>query len=387
MSVSSPRSTFAFLAVLFTAACGGNGAPGAAGGPGGPGGGPPPMPVEVLTLTQKPVEQTSDYVATLKSRRSTTIQPQVEGFLTRIAVRSGDAVRQGAVLFEIDSAPQQAGLASLESTRAVRAAELEYARQEATRAEALHAAGAVSQREMEQAETAQRTAEAALKAVDEQLRQQKAELAYYRVTAPSAGVVGDVPVRVGDRVTKSTVLTTVEENDVLEIYVSVPVSQAPALAVGLPVRIVDDRNQVLATNPITFVSPTVEPTQTVLAKAALVDGRGQFRANQFVRVQIVWRTEPGLTIPVTSVVRVNGQYFAYVVEKQGEMTVARQKAVTLGGVIGSDYVVQGGLAPGEQVITGGIQKIGDGAPVMAGGAPAGGPGAPGGGAPAEKKAS
>jgi len=345
------------------------------------------MPVEVLTLAEKPVEQTSDYVATLKSRRSTTIQPQAEGFLTRIAVRSGDAVRQGAVLFEIDSAPQQAGLAALESTRAVRAAELEYARQEALRARALHTAGAVSQRELEQADTAQRTAEAALKAVDEQLRQQKAELAYFRVTAPSAGVVGDIPVRVGDRVTKSTVLTTVEENDVLEIYVSVPISQAPALAVGLPVRVVDDRNQVLATNPITFVSPTVEPTQTVLAKAALVDGRGQFRANQFVRVQIVWSTAPGLTIPVTSVLRVNGQYFAYVVERQGEMTVARQKAVTLGGVIGSDYVVQGGLAAGEQVITGGIQKIGDGAPVMAGGPPAGGPGAPGGGAPAEKKAS
>ncbi|MCC7033193.1 MAG: efflux RND transporter periplasmic adaptor subunit [Acidobacteria bacterium] len=382
MPVPSPRSTFAFLAVLVAAACGGNGAPGAAGVPGGQGGGRPPMPVDVRTLAEQPVEQTGDYVATLKSRRSTTIQPQAEGFLTRIAVRSGDAVRQGAFLFEIDSAPQQAGLAALESTRAVRAAELEYAKQEASRAQSLFAAGAVSQRELEQAETAQRTSEAALRAVDEQLRQQQAELAYFRVTAPSAGVVGDVPVRVGDRVTKSTVLTTVEENDVLEIYVNVPVSQAPALAVGLPVRIVDEDNQVLATNRITFVSPTVEPTQTVLAKAALVDGRGRFRANQFVRAQVVWRTEPGLTIPVTAVVRVNGQYFAYVVEKQGEMTVARQKAVTLGGVIGSDYVVQGGLAAGEQVITGGIQKIGDGAPVMAGG-----PGAPGGGAPAEKKAS
>lgn len=382
MPVPSPRSTFAFLAVLVAAACGGNGAPGAAGAPGGQGGGRPPMPVDVRTLAEQPVEQTGDYVATLKSRRSTTIQPQAEGFLTRIAVRSGDAVRQGAFLFEIDSAPQQAGLAALESTRAVRAAELEYAKQEASRAQSLFAAGAVSQRELEQAETAQRTSEAALRAVDEQLRQQQAELAYFRVTAPSAGVVGDVPVRVGDRVTKSTVLTTVEENDVLEIYVNVPVSQAPALAVGLPVRIVDEDNQALATNRITFVSPTVEPTQTVLAKAALVDGRGRFRANQFVRAQVVWRTEPGLTIPVTAVVRVNGQYFAYVVEKQGEMTVARQKAVTLGGVIGSDYVVQGGLAAGEQVITGGIQKIGDGAPVMAGG-----PGAPGGGAPAEKKAS
>ncbi|MCC7242973.1 MAG: efflux RND transporter periplasmic adaptor subunit, partial [Acidobacteria bacterium] len=241
------------------------------------------MPVDTLTLTEHPVEQTSDFIASLKSRRSSTVQPQVEGLITRIAVRSGEAVQRGAPLFEIDSAPQQAAVAALESTRGVRAAELEYARQERTRTQALYAAGAVSQRELAQAETAERTAQAVLQSVDEQVRQLRAELAYYRVTAPSAGVIGDIPVRAGDRVTKSSVLTTVDENDVLELYVNVPVQQAADLKVGLPVRIVDDRDQVLATNPVTFVSPTVEPTQTVLAKAALIDGRGRFRAEQSVR--------------------------------------------------------------------------------------------------------
>ena len=373
------------IMLVAAAACGrdgnGDGAPG--GGPGSPGGGPPPTPVETVTLADKPLEQTSEYIASLKSRRSTTIQPQVEGFLTRIAVRSGEHVRQGALLFEIDSAPQQAGLASLESTRAVRDAELAYATQELARTKTLYSAGAVSQRELAQAETAARTAEAALKALDEQLRQQKSELGYYRVTAPTTGVVGDIPVRQGDRVTNTTVLTTVDENDVLEIYVSVPVQQAPGLKVGLPVRIVDDQRKVLATNKITFVSPTVEPTQTVLAKAALVEGRGDFRADQLVRVQLVWRAEPGLSIPLTSVTRINGQFFAYVVEKQAEMTVARQKGVTLGPLVGNDYVVLDGLRAGEQLITGGIQKIRDGAPVMVSGPPAGVPG----GAPPEKKAS
>lgn len=323
------------------------------------------MPVEAVTLVERQVEQTSEFVAALRSRRSSTIQPQVEGFLTRIAVRSGDRVQRGAVLFEVDSAPQQAGVAALESTRAVRAAELEFARQELGRMKTLYAAGAVSQRELSQAETAERTADAALKAVDEQVRQQRTELAYYRVTAPSAGTVGDIPVRVGDRVTRTTVLTTVDENDVLELYVNVPVNQASDLKVGLPVRIVDDRGQTLATNPITYVSPTVEPTQTVLAKVALVDGRGLFRADQLVRAQVVWRDEPGLTIPLTAVTRINGQYFVYVLDKQGEMTVARQKGVSLGRVVGNDYVVLDGLTAGEQLITGGIQKIGDGAPVMA----------------------
>jgi RND family efflux transporter MFP subunit len=351
--------------LLVGAACSGTGE-GAAAGAGGPGGGPPPMPVETVALAEKPVEQTSEFIASLKSRRSTTIQPQVEGFLTRIAVRSGEHVRQGALLFEIDSAPQQAGLASLESTRAVRAAEREYATQELERTRKLYEAGAVSQRELAQAETAERTAQAALQALDEQIRQQKTELGYYRVTAPTAGTVGDIPVRQGDRVTNSTVLTTVDENDVLEIYVNVPVQQAPELRLGLPVRIVDDRGKVLATNQVTFVSPTVEPTQTVLAKAQLVDGRGDFRADQLVRVQMVWRSGPGLSVPLTAVARINGQYFAYVVEKQGETAVARQKGVTLGPLVGNDYVVLDGLRPGEQLITGGVQKIRDGAPVMVG---------------------
>jgi len=346
------------------------------------------MPVETLTLAEKPVEITSEFIASLKSRRSTAIQPQVEGFLTRIAVRSGDQVKQGTVLFEVDSASQQAGLASLTSTRAVRAAELAYAVQELERSKTLYAAGAVSQRELAQAETAQRTAEAALQSLDEQLRQQKTDLSYYRVTAPRDGTVGDIPVNQGQRVTPSTILTTVDENDVLELYVSVPVQQAADLKVGLPVRIVDDRNQVLATNSITFVSPSVDATQTVLAKATVVDGRGKFRSDQLVRAQVVWRAEPGLTVPLTAVTRVNGQYFAYVVEKQGEATVARQKAVTLGELVGNDYVLRAGLKPGEELITAGIQKIGDGAPVMAGGPPAGGAAAGGpAGTPAEKKAS
>jgi len=204
---------FFLLGALAIAACNRNpgGAPGA--GPGGPAGGPPPMPVETVTLSEKPLERTSEYIASLKSRRSSTIQPQVEGFLTRIAVRSGERVGQGTVLFEVDSGPQQAAVATLESTRAQRDAELSYATQELARTKSLYAAGAVSQRELAQAETASRTAEAALRAVDEQIRQQKTELAYYRVTSPTAGTVGDIPVRPGDRVTKTTVLTTVDEND------------------------------------------------------------------------------------------------------------------------------------------------------------------------------
>lgn len=377
------RPYFAFYSLIAltiaAVACGGGGEQPAAGPPGG---GMPPMPVEVVTLAAKPVEQSTEFVASLKSRRSTTIQPQVEGFVTRVAVRSGQNVRRGDVLFEIDSAPEQAALSSMQSMRPMRESDVEFARQQVARNRTLLNAGAISQREVEQFEAQLRAAEAQLKALDEQLRQQRSQLGYYRVTAPSAGTVGDVPVNAGDRVTRQTVMTTVNENDTLELYINVPVQQAPNLKLGQEVRLVDDRGQVLATNKITFVSPTVDTaTQSVLAKAQLVDGRGDFRADQFVRARVVWTTAPGLTVPVTAVTRVNAQYFAFVAEKSAQGMAAKQKPVQLGEIVGNDYVVQSGLQPGEQLIVGGLQKIRDGAPVMP--APPAAPAAAA--APAEKK--
>ena len=171
-------------------------------------------------------------------------------------------------------------------------------------------------------------------------------------------MIGDVPVREGDRVTKSTVLTTIEVNAGLEVYIAVPVQQAPNLKVGLPVRIISDTNQVLATEKVDFISPSVDDaTQTVLVKAAVSDG-SKFRTDQFVRARIVWSTAPGLMIPITSVNRINGVFFAFVAENGGRGLVAKQRAVTLGPVIGNEYIVVAGLKPGEQLIVSGLQKIG-----------------------------
>ena len=203
MNLSS-RWTAWFFVLALVAGCGRGSAPDA-GAPGaGRGGAPPAMPVEIVTLESKPVEQWTDFVGTIKSRHSITIMPQVEGFITRIAVKSGDRVAPGAVLMEIDAGSQQAAVAALESTRAAREADAAFARQQAQRAKAMFDVGAASQQEAEQAAAAQKAAEAQLKAVDEQIRQQQHELGYYRVTAPTAGIIGDIPVRQGDRVTRTT---------------------------------------------------------------------------------------------------------------------------------------------------------------------------------------
>lgn len=356
------------------AACGGSQPP-AAGGP--PGGGMPPMPVELLTVAPHPVEQSSEFVGMVKSRQSTTIQPQAEGFITKILVKSGDRVNAGTPLFEIDSNSQQALVANLQSVRVAREADVTLAKQRAERAKALLAAGAGTQQDVEAAVSAQQTAEAQLRALDEQIRQQKNELSYYRVTAPAAGSVGDIPVRVGDRVTRTTRLTDIDSNAGLEIYVSVPVQQATQLKPGLALQVMSDAGVVTSTEKITFIDPSVDDTtQTVLVKAAVVATKG-LRTDQFVRTRVVWSTSPALTVPITAVLRISGQYFVYVATPERGGLVARQRQVSLGSIIDNDYVLMSGLAAGERLVVSGIQKIGDGAPIQA--APPAAPGRSGAG--------
>ncbi|MEO8481162.1 MAG: efflux RND transporter periplasmic adaptor subunit [Acidobacteriota bacterium] len=350
------------IVAALTASCGGSSQapPAAAAG----GGAPQGLPVEVVTLADKPIERAAEFIGTIKSRKSTTIQPQVEGILTGILVKSGDRVTAGTALFTIDATSQQAAVASLESMRAAREADAAYARQQAQRAKTLFDVGAMSQQELEQAQAQQKTADAQVQASDAQIRQQQTQLGYYRVIAPTAGVVGDIPVRQGDRVTPATVLTNVDEAGNFEIYMGIPVQQAASLKVGLPVRVLGDDGVPIATEKVSFIAPSVDDTtQTILVKTPLQPSGGRFRTDQFVRVQIVFETTPGVTIPVVSVTRINGQYFAFVVEKGAQGTVAKQRAVTIGQTVGNEYVATSGLKAGDQLIVSGVQKIGDGAPV------------------------
>ena len=356
------RALAASAAVFLLASC--RSTPPAGAGPGGPpGGGMPAMGVEVATMADGDVEQSSEFIGTVKSRRSVTVQPQVEGFVTRIVATSGDRVRTGAVLMEIDAGRQEAAVATLEAQRGARDADLAYWRQQSARLKTLLDAGAVSQQEFDQAAATVKSGEAQLAALDQQIREQKVELGYHRVLAPAAGVIGDIPVRVGDRVTRASMLTTIDDNQGLEVYLQVPVQQAPDLRLGLPVRLVDDAGEKIREATVTFIAPSVDPaTQSVLAKAEL-DRPDGLRNDQYVRARIIWRSSRGLTVPLVSVTRVNGRFFVFTAEKDGQATVARQRPVDLGPLVGNNYVVLKGLTAGEQLIVSGVQKIGDGMPV------------------------
>src|SRR5688572_5983962 len=325
---------------------------------------PPPTTVKIETLEQKPIEQTSEFIATVRSLRSTTVQPEVDGLVTRIFVKSGDHVRAGAPLVQINADKQQATVRSTEANRAGTEADVQYWRQQVKRLESLVGAGAISRQEFDQAQNSLRTAEARLAALDAQVREGRVELQYYRVDAPQSGVIGDIPVRTGDRVTTSTVITTIDESGALEAYIQIPLDRSPSLRLGLPVQLLDADGKPIVSNPITFVAPRVDDaTQTVQVKSALRNVPPSMRVQQFVRARIVWQNTPGLTLPVTAVSRISGQYFCYVAEQGPGGLVARQRPVQVGELIGNDYVITGGLKPGDKVVVSGIQKIGDGAPI------------------------
>jgi len=328
-------------------------------------GGPGAMPVKVLEARAVPINDATDYVATLKSRDSAVIMPQVEGQITQIFVHSGDRVEDGAALMEIDPLKQQATVKSQESARAAQQATLSWAQQQYERAQGLYSAGVVSKQDLDQAKSSLDAAQAQMDSLDAQVREQQVQLHYYKVVAPRGGIVGDIPVRVGDRVTTSTQLTTVDQPGSLEAYVYVPIEHSFQLKMNLPIQIVDGEGKVLADSRISFISPQVDnTTQTVLVKARIANGNDALRQLQFVRARVVFGMHQNPKVPILAVSRLAGQYFAFVAEPNGSSFVARQKPLKIGQTVGNDYEVQEGIKPGDKVIISGTQFLLDGAPVL-----------------------
>ncbi len=327
---------------------------------------PAGMPVKVQEARASAVNDASEYVATLKSRDSAVIMPQVEGQVTKIFVHSGEAVAAGAALMEIDPLKQQATVRSQESSRAAQQANLSWNKQQYDRAQGLFAAGVVSKQDLDQAKSALDAAQAQMDSLDAQVREQEVQLHYYKVVAPWGGIVGDVPVRVGDRVTSATQLTTVDKPGGLEVYVYVPIERSSQLKTNLPVQVLDSEGKVLANSRVSFISPQVDnTTQTVLVKTRIANSNDALRQSQFIRARIVWGTHQNPEVPILAVSRLAGQYFAFVAEPQnGGAYVARQKPLKIGQTVGNDYEVQDGLKPGDKVIVSGTQFLLDGAPVI-----------------------
>jgi len=323
------------------------------------------MPVQVQVVKSVTIPDSAEYLSVLKSRHSATINPQVEGQITKIFVKSGDRVAAGTPLLQIDPLKQQATVSSQQAAVASQQATVAYVKTQLDRQRKLFEAGVTPKQDLDNAQSNYDAQAAQLQALQEQVNSGQVELRYYNVKAPMDGIVGDVPVRTGDRVQVTTLLTTVDEPGALEAYIYVPADRARDLRIGVPVHLVDAAGRDIGDTRITFVSSQVDTeTQTVLAKAAVPNPSGTLRVAQQVRTQLVWSAHEGTVIPILAVTRINGQFFAFLAVNDGKNTVARQRLLKVGDTVGNDYAVIDGIKPGDHIITTGLQFLQDGMAVM-----------------------
>lgn len=327
------------------------------------------MPVQTAVVAMAPVPQSNEYVATIKSRRSASLVPMVQGTLTQIRVASGNYVRAGQILMEIDPRLQIATVASARATEQQKKAVYDYNVVEVDRQRKLFEAGVISRDAYDQERQAFENAKADYDSAVEVRKTQEEQLAYYTIRAPFDGVVGDIPVHVGDLVSPlmspASILTTVDENKDLEAYIYIPTERSSQAKQGLDVELMDNSGKLLERTKINFLSAQVDSTlQGILAKAPVHTTPEILRNAQTIRARVIWSTTPMAVVPVLAVTRQGGQSFVFVVRQQGPHLLAQQTAVTLGDTVGNSYAVTSGLNAGDRVIVSSTQFLVNGMPVI-----------------------
>jgi len=323
------------------------------------------MPVQTVAVSLASVPVTSEYVATIKSRRSATLQPQVDGRLTAIAAHSGDHVRAGQLLMEVDPAHQMAAVESQRATERQKKAVYDYNVIEKERQQKLFEAGVTSHDIFDQAQQSYANSRADYESSVGMRKSQEEQLGYYRIRAPFEGVVGDIPVHVGDYVSATTMLTTVDENKDLEVYIYLPTERAVDARTGMDVELLDSNGTLIEKTKINFLSPQVDnQLQGVLAKAPVHVPLDRLRTAQLVKARVVWKAVSQLVVPFLAVTRLGGQSFVFLAVQKNGMVVAQQTPVTLGDAVGNSYAVSRGLNPGDKVIVTNTQFLVDGMPVI-----------------------
>ena len=323
------------------------------------------LPVQTATVALSPVPQSSEYVATIKSRRSATLQPQVDGRLTDIRVRSGDHVQSGQLMMSIDPLHQRASVDSARATERQKKALYDYNTLEIERQRKLFEAGITSRDTFEQAQQAFDNTKADYESAEAASKTQEEQLAYYSIRAPFDGVVGDIPVHLGDYVSSTTMLTTVDENKDLEAYIYVPTERAAQVRMGLEVDLTDTGGNVLEKSKVDFLSPEVDSMlQGILVKAPVHATPEILRNAQMVKARVIWSTTPMAVVPVLAVTRQGGLSFVFVARQQNGHWTANQTAVTLGDTVGNNYSISAGLKVGDRVVTSSTQFLVNDMPIL-----------------------
>jgi membrane fusion protein, multidrug efflux system len=339
----------ALALALAGGACGG-GEQGGAGGPPGRGGPPMAMPVDVAVARVDTVVETIRATGQIEAVQSIELRPEVEGRIIEIVVPEGREVSQGAALFKIDDTQLRAQVTRLEAER-------DLADQALKRTRELLERNASSTADLERAEASARSAAASLE-------QQQIRLDRTVVRAPFSGVVGQRFVSLGDYVTSATRLSTLQTVDPQRAAFAVPERYAQRLSRGLEVtfNVAALANQTF-TGVVDFVDPRVElPGRTITVKARVPNRARVLKPGMFIEAALVAETRPdAVVVPEDAVLPVSGADYLWVIV-DGKAT---RRQVTLGVRVPGFVEVREGVAVGEQVVVGGLERLFEGADVRA----------------------
>ena len=372
------HSALIALVLLLLAACGqgnGNGDKGGKG-HGAPGSGMPPAPVNVVTVAPRPLPEAFEYVGQTAGSREVEVRARVTGILLSRNFEEGGRVKKGQSLFTVDPAPFRAAANRAEADVAAAQARLEQARRNAARLKPLYAEQAVSQKEYDDAVSAELIGAADLKAAQARLAEARLNLEYTRVESPVTGFASRAMRSEGSLVSGPDVLlTTVMQVDPIWVNFGIPDTEQARLSkdaaegrLKLPKNFevelrLADGSLYPVKGKLDFADVRISPaTGTREARAEIPNPNGVLRPGQFVRVILHGATRPqAVTVPQRAVLQGPQGKFVYVID---DKSTAQPRPVQAGPWSGDAWVITSGLQGGERVIVDGVMKIGPGAPVQ-----------------------
>jgi membrane fusion protein, multidrug efflux system len=305
------------------------------------------------------------------------VRPRVTGILEHWNYREGAAVRAGDSLFTIDQAPFRAAVARAEAQLASAEARRAQAQRTVERLKPLWEAKATSQKNYDDAVSAEQIAQADVKAAVAQVTEARLDLGYTRVAAPISGITSRALQSEGTLVqAQQTLLTSISQVDPIHVIFGISESEHLKLsketAEGRLMLPKDNRFDVAvkladgsistAAGKLDFSDVRVNPqTGTSEARAVLPNPAQKLRPGQFVRVMLKGAMYPGaIAIPQRAVLEAPKGKLVMTVNAQN---LAEPRPVEVGEWAGEDWIIASGLHPGDRVIVDGIMKIRPGAPV------------------------
>ena len=359
----------------------------------GPGdGGPPPAPVTVEAVRSANVPVAFEYVGQVVGARDAEVRARVAGIVVKRNFNEGGAVKKGQSLYSLDAAPFQAALARADADVAAAEARVAQATRTLARLKPLAEAKAVSQREADDALSAEQIARADLKGAQARRAEAALNLSYTRVESPIAGVAGRSQVSEGSLVSGAQVLlTTVTQSDPMKLRFGIADtdqmrwrSEAAAGQLQLPPRgafevevKLADGSMLARRGKLVFGDTRVSgSTGTVEAEAEIANPDGALKPGQFVRVRLLGALRPNaVKVPARAVLEGPQGKFVYIAAGGKAMP----RPVTVGDQLADGWIITKGLASGDALIVDGMARIFfPGAPIQVGAAsaPAGTPPAP-----------